>query len=65
MAVCLRKLGLRMVANIEIPIYETDFDIHDDQTASRGTNLRSTDKDKRPSPSISATIFPRRSHNGR
>ena len=58
MAVCLRKLGLRMVANIEIPIYETDFDIHDDQTASRGTNLRSTDKDKRPSPSISATIFP-------
>lgn len=58
MAVCLRKLGLTMVANIEIPIYETDFDIHDDQTASRGTNLRSTDKDKRPSPSISATIFP-------
>lgn len=58
MAVCLRKLGLRMVANIEIPIYETDFDIHEDQTASRGTNLRSTDKDKRPSPSISATIFP-------
>ena len=59
----LNKMGLRVWENIPITIHEDQGDREGgNETASRGTVVRSHDASVRPSPSVSATIFPAGHH---